>query len=96
MFLPKSLQVAPKYPLLTSKYQSASFTNDKFSYMPPESIYISEVKKTYETTSSYDLQQTLPTSTPPTSQRTSNDPNESGYQSDSIGFRTFEQRTTSA
>ena len=62
--------------------------------MPPESIYISEVKKTYETTSSYDLQQTLPTSTPPTSQRTSNDPNESGYQSDSIGFRTFEQRTS--
>ena len=91
MFLPKSLQVAPKYLLFTSKYQ----LNYIFSYMPPESIYISEVKKTYETTSSYDLQQTLPTSTPPTSQRTSNDPNESGYQSDSIGFRTFEQRTTS-
>ena len=30
--------------------------------MPPESIYISEVKKTYESSSSHDLQQALPSS----------------------------------
>ena len=61
--------------------------------MPPESIYISEVKKTYESTSTHDLQQTLPSNEPLLALlNRSSEPNESGYQSDSIGFRTFETR----
>ena len=41
---------------------SWSISNHQLSYMPPESIYISEVKKTYESSSSHDLQQALPSS----------------------------------